>query len=267
MPSTEPAPPPSSRPLAVITGASSGLGEVFARKLAPTHDLLLVARREDKLGALAVELAKSGAKAQVLALDLEIERDVDTLAGRLQSEPRFELLVNNAGFGVSGLFWEGDLAPHERMHRLHVMATLRLCHAALRVLVPRDRGAIINVASVAAFIRGTGSGSYGSTKSWMTAFTEGLHLDLRSIGSKVTVQALCPGFTYTEFHDTMGVSRESRAPRSFWLNANDVVEASLDGLRRGKLYVVPGWRYKLLTAFATKLPHGARIAFESMRKR
>jgi len=147
------------------------------------------------------------------------------------------------------------------------MATLRLCHAALRVLVPRDRGAIINVASVAAFIRGTGSGSYGSTKSWMTAFTEGLHLDLRSIGSKVTVQALCPGFTYTEFHDTMGVSRESRAPRSFWLNANDVVEASLDGLRRGKLYVVPGWRYKLLTAFATKLPHGARIAFESMRKR
>jgi uncharacterized protein len=250
-----------------VTGASSGIGETFARRLAPTHDLLLVARREDRLKALAEELAQAhGGKAQVLACDLELERDVDALADRLRTEPRFELLVNNAGFGVGGLFWEGALNPHDRMHRLHIMATLRLCHAALQALVPRNRGAIINVASVAAFIRGVGSGSYGSTKSWMTAFTEGLHLDLRSIGSKVTVQALCPGFTYSEFHDTMGVQRESRAPRGFWLSADFVVEASLGGLRRGKLYVIPGWKYKILTALVSRLPNRARIAFEYVRR-
>lgn len=256
------------RPLAVVTGASSGIGEIFARKLAPTHDLLLVARRESRLNAIATDIVEAhGGKAHVLVADLELERDVESLAQRLRAEPHFELLVNNAGFGVGGLFWEGTLASHDRMHRLHIMATLRLCHAALRALVPKNRGAIINVASVAAFIRGTGSGSYGSTKSWMTAFTEGLHLDLRSIQSKVIVQALCPGFTYSEFHDTMGVQREARAPRAFWLSPDLVVAASLDGLRTGKLYVVPGWRYKLLTAFATKLPNRVRIAFQSARSR
>jgi uncharacterized protein len=268
MPSTDQNPGSAARPLAVITGASSGIGESFARKLAATHDLLLVARREDRLAALAAELEKAhGGRAQVLACDLELERGVDGLAERLHAEPRFELLVNNAGFGVGGLFWDGPLGPLDRMHRLHVMATLRLCHAALRALVPRDRGAIINVASVAAYIRGVGSGSYGSTKSWMTAFTEGLHLDLRSIKSRVVVQALCPGFTYSEFHDTMGVTRESRAPRAFWLSADMVAAASLDGLRQRRLYVVPGWRYKILTALVTKLPNGARIAFESVRNR
>jgi uncharacterized protein len=256
------------RPLAVVTGASSGIGETFARKLAPTHDLLLVARREDRLHTIAADIAKAhGGKADVLVADLELERDVDLLGQRLRAEPHFELLVNNAGFGVNGLFWEGALAPHERMHRLHIIATLRLCHAALGALVPKNRGAIINVASVAAFIRGTGSGSYGSTKSWMTAFTEGLHLDLRSIKSKVIVQALCPGFTYSEFHDTMGVERETRAPRAFWLSADSVVAESLGGLHSGKLYVVPGWRYKLLVAFATKLPNGIRVAFQSARNR
>lgn len=268
MHSNDQSPGKTTRPLAVITGASSGIGEVFARRLAPTHDLLLVARREDRLSALAADLAKApGQTTQILACDLEHEREVDRLAERLSSEPQFELLVNNAGFGVGGLFWDGPLDPLDRMHRLHVMATLRLCHAALRSLVPKDRGAIINVASVAAYVRGVGSGSYGSTKSWMTAFTEGLHLDLRSIRSKVVVQALCPGFTYSEFHDTMGVTRESRARRAFWLSADFVVKASLDGLRRRKLYVVPGWRYKILTALVTKLPNGGRIAFESVRSR
>jgi uncharacterized protein len=268
MPSTDPNAGTPARPLAVITGASSGIGEIFARRLAPTHDLLLVARREDRLKALAAELARAhGPTTRILVCDLELESEVDRLAERLRSEEQFELLVNNAGFGVGGLFWDSPLEPLDRMHRLHVMATLRLCHAALQTLVPKNRGAIINVASVAAYLRGVGSGSYGSTKSWMTAFTEGLHLDLQSIKSKVFVQALCPGFTYPEFHDTMGVTRESRAPRTFWLSADLVVAASLDGLRRRKLYVVPGWRYKILTALVTKLPNGARIAFESVRRR
>lgn len=262
----DPARPPP-RPLAVVTGASSGLGALFARRLAPSHDLLLVARRGDKLASLAAELAALGAGAEVMVADLSEEGDLERLAGRLRAEPRLDLLVNNAGFGVTGLFWEQDLAANERMHRLHVTATLRLCHAALANLVPRNRGAIINVASVAAFVRGVGSGTYGATKSWMTAFTEGLHLDLRSTGSRVGVQALCPGFTYTEFHDVMAVRRETRASPFFWLSAESVVDASLAALADGRLYVVPTWRYRILVALVTKLPNRLRVAFESARRR
>ncbi len=256
------------RPLAVVTGASSGIGEVFARRLAPTHDLLLVARRRERLESVASGLAAAhGTVAEVMVADLSLEVQVSVLAERLRNEASLELLVNNAGFGISGPFWEQGLEHNEQMHRLHVGATLRLCHAALANLVPRNRGAIINVASVAAFVRGAGSATYGATKSWMTAFTEGLHLDLRSVGSRVTVQALCPGFTYSEFHDVMAVRRETRASRFFWLSADSVVDASLSGLARGRLYVVPTWRYAILVALLTKLPDRMRIAFESARRR
>jgi short-subunit dehydrogenase len=268
MPPTQSAPPAAIRPLAVVTGASSGIGEAFARRLAPAHDLLLVARRKDRLDAVASEVATAhGTRAEILVADLGRQEDVARVAERLRREQNLELLVNNAGFGVDGLFWEGEIASHEQMHRLHILATLKLCHAALGNLVPRNRGAIVNVASVAAFVRGIGSGSYGATKSWMTAFTEGLHLDLRSIKSRVVVQALCPGFTYSEFHDTMGVRRERRAPRFFWLSADRVAAASLAGLRSGRLYVVPGWQYRILTALMTKLPNGLRVALESARPR
>ena len=120
------------------------------------------------------------------------------------------------------------------MHKLHVMATLKLTHAALGKMVARDRGAVVNVSSVAAFIRSARSASYCATKTWMAVFTEALYLELRSVGSNVAVQALCPGFTYSEFHDVAGLDRRGLAPAAFWQSAEEVVEASLDGLRRGK---------------------------------
>jgi len=240
---------------------------VFARRLAADHDLLLVARRQERLEALAAELAaKSGANVRVLAADLSDEQGMARVAERIEAEPRLALLVNNAGFGARGLFWEADLGDAERMHRLHVMATVRLCHAALRNMVPRDAGAIINVASVAAFIRRVGSSNYGATKSWMAVFTEGLHLDLRSIGSGVSVQALCPGFTYSEFHDRMKVDRKTLAPATFWLTADQVVDESLEGLRSRKLFVIPSRRYRILTAVFTKLPVWLRLAIETGSK-
>ncbi|MGH7995310.1 MAG: SDR family NAD(P)-dependent oxidoreductase [Opitutaceae bacterium] len=262
------APTGPSRPVAIITGASSGIGEVFARKLAPYHDLILVARRAYRLEAVAVSLrSAAGAQVEVLPADLGREDDLARVADRVATEPRLALLVNNAGFGLGDLFWKTPIEGLERMHRLHVLATLRLCHAALGNLVPRNRGAIVNVASVAAFVRGVGSGGYGATKSWMTAFTEGLHLDLRSVRSSVTVQALCPGFTYSEFHDTMGVDRRQRAPKWLWLSAERVVDASLAGLRRGRLYVIPSRRYRLLVAIASALPTPFRLALEGARRR
>lgn len=250
--------------LAVITGASSGIGAAFARKLAADYDLVLIARRKERLEELAAELRTArGTHVEVLQADLCIDNDLEKAAVRLANEPRLALLINNAGFGTKGRFWEASLESQTRMHQLHVTAAMRLTHAALGNMVSRGSGAIINVASVASFMRSQGSVSYGATKAWMTAFTEGLHLELKGMGSPVLVQALCPGFTYSEFHDTMAVSRSAMAGSQFWLRADDVVDASLDGLRRGKLFVIPGWRYRVLVSLMTKLPTSLRLAVES----
>jgi short-subunit dehydrogenase len=247
----------------VITGASSGIGSVFARELAAEHNLLLIARRKDKLDSLAEELtSKYGSVVSVLQADLADEKDLKIVADRIAAEPNLALLINNAGFGSRGLFWESDLAGQEQMHRLHVMATVRLTHAALRIMVEKNSGGIINVASVAAFVRRAGSVSYGSTKSWMAIFTEGIYLELKSIQSKVKVQALCPGFTYSEFHDTLKVERKSMAGPSFWLQAEDVVKESLKALPRGKLFVIPGWRYKAIVGLLSVMPAPVRLALE-----
>jgi len=253
-----------AKSLAVITGASSGIGMVFARGLAPQYDLLLVARRQENLAALATELtAQHGCVVEVLPADLSNAGEVNIVAQRIASEPNLALLINNAGFGYRGAFWEADLEVLEKMHRLHVMAVVRLTHAALRVLVAQDRGAIINVASVAAFTQRAVSASYGATKSWLATFTEGLYLDLKKANSAVTVQALCPGFTYSGFHDLLAEDRQRLAPASFWLTAEQVVDDSLKALARGTLFVVPGWRYKLIVALLTKLPTWLKLYLES----
>lgn len=251
------------RTLVAITGASSGIGAAFARTLAPEHDLLLIARRKDRLQALAAQLsAETASRIDILQADLTLERDLVSVAHQIRFDERLVLLVNNAGFGTVGRFWEAPLESQERMHSLHVMATVRLTHAALCNMVPRDYGAVINVASVSAFVRNVGTVSYAATKSWMTTFTEGLYLELRDLGSHVRVQALCPGFTYSGFHEAMGLPRNRLAGAAMWMTAEQVVEASLDGLRRDKLFVIPGWRYKLISAFLKSLPTRLRLALE-----
>ena len=252
-----------NRTLVAITGASSGIGATFARKLAPEHDLLLIARRKDKLQQIAEELtAQYGTQVEILEADLTKEGDVARVADRVATASRLVLLINNAGFGAKGQFWESDLATQEDMHRLHILAPVSLTHAALRNMVPRDIGGIINVASVSAFVRNAGSVSYGATKSWMTAFTEGLYLELQGMKSNVVVQALCPGFTYSEFHDKLSVDRRKLASSPYWLTAEEVVSASLDGLQRRKLFVVPGWRYRLIVAILTTMPTRLRLLTE-----
>jgi uncharacterized protein len=250
-------------PLALVTGASSGLGAVFARKLAAQHyDLLLVGRRLERLEGLAAELASGhGIRAEPFSADLASSDGIDRTAARIESDERLTLLVNNAGFGSKGRFWDVPLETHVRMHRLHIMATMRLCYAALPGMIRRDNGAIVNVSSVAAFARSPGNASYGPTKTWMNAFTEALYLELKSIRSEVRVQALCPGFTVTEFHDVMGVDRRNLS-KSWWFRADDVVAASLGALQKDRLFVIPGLRYRLIAALMTKLPAGLRIAIE-----
>jgi hypothetical protein len=245
----------NTRPLALVTGASAGIGAAYARRLAAQgYDLLLVARRADRLRTLAAELAtRYGVLAEPLPADLIKDADLKAVEDRIAREERLEFLLNNAGFGASGRFYESPVEIQDAMHRLHVMATLRLAHAALRAMTARGKGAVVNVSSVAAFIARPGSISYHATKAWMNSFTEGLYLELKQARSPVRVQALCPGYTLTEFHDVMGVDRKL-APASFWTPVARVVDASLEGLKRGKLFVVPGWRYKFIVSLLRLIP-------------
>jgi len=245
------------RRLALITGASSGIGAAFARALAARgYALVLVARRRERLEELAGELRhNSGIAVEIMAADLARDEDMEAVARKIASEEQLELLVNNAGFGALGDYHEADLCRQMEMHRVHVLATVRLTHAALPGLVARGRGGVINVSSVAAFVRMPGHAGYNATKAWMNAFTECLHLELKRAGSPVRVQALCPGYTYTGFHDALGVDRSEVMPlRSFWMAAEYVVAESLKAFDRGAWLVVPGWRYRWVVGLLRHTP-------------
>jgi short-subunit dehydrogenase len=248
--------------LAVITGASSGIGEAFARQLAARgYHLLLVARREDRLRALAAAItAAHRVPVEILTADLAGDEGRDRVAARIRTAPHLGLLVNNAGFGTVGFFHQAGLPEQDQMHRLHVLTTLALSHAALENLTARTpantasggRG-IINVSSVASFEQAPTNVSYCATKAWMTSFTEGLAIELIVKQSPLRVQALCPGYTYSEFHDRLGMDR-SPIPKQLWMTADFVVAESLRGFDRGQVTVVPGWRYKIIVAFIKAVP-------------
>lgn len=261
--------------LAVITGASSGIGAAFARKLAARgYNLLLIARREDRLRSIADEIsALHHVQAEAFLADLTIDADRERAAARIRAAPDLALLVNDAGFGTMGYFWEADVAGQERMHRLHVLAVVSLTHAALANLVPRGQAGtgVINVSSVAAFNASPDNVSYHATKAWMNAFTEGLATELAGRSSPVTVQALCPGFTLSEFHDTLGMDR-SATPSWMWMTADFVVEESLRGFDRRRLIVIPGWRYRAIMGLIKLVPaswrrRGSIAAVRRYRKR
>ena len=245
--------------LAVVTGASSGIGAEFARQLAARgFDLLLVARRAGRLADLCAELSRRySIDAEPLAADLAVNADVERVAQRLETSPKLTFLVNNAGFGTRGLFWDAPLEGQEAMHRVHVMATMRLCHAALANMVERRAGYIVNVSSVSAFSLSAGGASYCATKAWMNSFTEGLAVDLAVARSAVRVQALCPGFTLTEFHDVLNMNR-GHVPSFLWMQPRDVVEASLRGLEQRKVIVVPGRAYQVIRWLLWALPPSMR---------
>lgn len=249
-------PSATERPLAVVTGASAGLGKVFAQRLAASgHDLALVARDAGRLETLAAELsAAHGISAEAWPADLGRPEDVDRLVGRLRAHPRLAVLVNNAGFGTNGVLAKADPAGQELMLAVHVVATSRLSQAALPGMLARSRGTIINVSSVASFTATLGNVNYCATKAYVRVFSEALALECAGRG--VTVQALCPGFTYTEFHDRVGMDR-GRIPAWLWMGAERVIDESLAAARAGgPVVLVPGKRYK---AIVFLLRYGAWI--------
>jgi short-subunit dehydrogenase len=228
---------------ALITGASSGIGEAFARRLASLgYDLVLVARRKEKLDTIAGDLEKTHpVTVEVLPGDLSKDGDILRIERRIEALDTLTMLVNDAGFGTTGYFSDVDSAKSVAMIAVHVVAPTRLARAALSGMIVRDRGAIINVASPAAFVLFPGNTIYSATKHYLITFSEGLDLELKGTGIKV--QALCPGFTRSGFHDTeeFQEARSESLPDCLWMSAEEVVERSLDALGKKQVVFVPGF--------------------------
>lgn len=239
-------------PTALITGATSGLGAEFARQLARRRaDLVLVARTRDALDTFAVELRNDyGVAVEVIAADLAVTADVERVADRFADEANpIDLLVNNAGFGLPLQFADNAIDDEVRHLRVHVEATMRLMHAAIDAMRGRG-GRIINVASVAGFISRS---TYSACKAWVIGFSRWANAEYSKDG--VSVTALCPGFTHTNFHERMGLAPgHEGVPSWMWLNAADVVREGLRDAALGKSVSVPSWRYKAIVALTKLLP-------------
>ncbi len=235
----------ADRPVALVTGASSGLGERFARDLAATgHDLVVVARHRHNLERLASELAAAHSTVtEVLPADLADPRELALVATRIRDGDPVDVLVNCAGFGSYGRFQDLPVEGETGQVDVNVTALVVLSHAALSVMVPRRSGRLLNVSSTAGFVPGPGSATYSATKAFVTSFTEALHEEVARSGVHVT--ALCPGFTRTNFQARAGV--ETRALPSFaWAEAGPVVAAGLAALEHNHAVCVPGFVNKVV---------------------
>ena len=254
------------RKRALVTGASAGIGEAFARALAAQqHDLVLVARRGDRLEALAKELGeRHQVAASVHVADLAEDAELGELAESIAQDPP-DLLVNNAGFGTLGAFAELDAERELEEIRLNVLALVRLTRAALPGMLARGRGAVVNVSSLAGESAGPFNATYAATKAYVTSFSESLHEELR--GSGVVVQALLPGFTRTEFQEVAGVD-PGAVPAFAWMSPEQVALASLAALRRGDAICIPGLGNRLLGGATALAPRGmARRLLGAIQRR
>jgi len=242
----------STKPVALITGASAGLGEAFARQLAARgFDLILVARRKGKLASLAQQLTHPGIiTVETIPADLATDAGIRKVEQHIRSLERLDLLVNNAGFGLSGTFVDQPVDKALDMLHVHVEASVRLTHAALAGMVRRRSGTIINVSSASAFAPLVGSVMYSATKVFLVNFSKALQLENRR--NRIKIQALCPGFFHSEFHDVMQVNKKA-IPNWMFITADEVARRSLLALRWKAVVYVPELLYRV-GAFFVSLP-------------
>lgn len=249
---------------ALITGPTAGIGRAFAEALASRgHDLVLVARDRARLDELAEHLrTKHAVEVEVITADLADREALAVVEARVADPDRpISLLVNNAGFGHKQPFTENTVDDEHEMLDVLVTAVMRLSHAAIGPMLARGDGAIINVASVAAFLP---RGTYSAAKAYVVSFTRWLDVTYRDRG--VRAMALCPGFVRTEFHERMGVGRGS-APRWMWLDADHLVKEALHDLERGKTISIPSKRYKVLSAAARYTPPSVLGRFQGLGRK
>ena len=247
---------------ALITGATAGIGLEFAHQLARRgHDLVLVARDEARLAAVADELrAAYAVEVETLPADLVVPEQCARVEARLADRGRpVDLLVNNAGFGLKKRFLDNSVDEEQAMLDVLVTAVLRLSHAALGPMTERGRGGIINVSSVAAFLP---RGTYSATKAWVNSFSEWAHNEYRPHGVKV--MSLCPGFTKTEFHERREVKR---GDGFMWLEPEFLVKTALEDFDKGRVYSVPGAQYKAVRALTRVIPSVVLQRYQSMGRK
>jgi len=254
----------SQKPWALVTGASAGIGAEFCRQLAAQgYQLVLVARRADKLQAIADELRNShGANSLIITADLSKNEACQEIVKRLEDENvHIEYLVNNAGYGLPGSFHVPEWQEHTDFIQVMMTVVCELTYRLLPGMQERGRGFIVNVASVAGLVSSSaGHTLYGASKSFLIKFSQSLALENASKGVKVS--ALCPGFTYSEFHD-VNKTREmiSQLPDYLWLDAADVVEDTLKAMSAENVdpVVIPGRQYKFIVFTNRYLPWLAKI--------
>jgi len=234
---------------ALVTGATSGIGESFTRLLASNrYDIVLVARDVPRLQERAQGLeSKYGIKTHVIQADLATDEGCLAIEKYI-AENQVDVLVNNAGFGTSKAFTMSTLEVEQQLLDVLVRTPMRLMHVALPLMKARNNGIIINVSSVAGYIAG---GTYSASKSYLTVLSESLNTELAA--TNVKVSALCPGFTRTEFHQRGKMSMKG-LPNFMWLNSDRLVEQSWRDALKGKAVSVPGWQYKLLVLIVETMP-------------
>jgi short-subunit dehydrogenase len=249
----------------LITGASSGIGEVFARKLAARgRNVLLVARSEDKLITLCNEVGRSNSiRAQYVALDLSKPESAAHLYEEAQQRGLFvDMLINNAGFGSMGQFSKLDLGRELNMIDLNIKSLVELTHLFLPPMIERRQGMIINVASTAAFQPVPFMATYAATKAFVLSFSEALWEENRAHGIKV--MALCPGVTETNFFEA---ARGHKPPARVSQTPEEVVDTALRGLAHGRSHIISGWTNFLMTQSERLVPRSliTRVAGRMMR--
>ncbi len=263
-------PDQQARPWALVTGASAGIGAEFARQLAARgYALVLTARRAERLDSLAAELAlRHGTPAQTIALDLADPDAPAALHARTEAAGiTVEMLVNNAGYGLPGQLISQPWQAHRDFIEVMVTAPIALAWRYFPGMRERGRGYIINIASLAGLIPGSaGHTLYGASKAWLIKFSQSLALEGAPHG--VNVCALCPGFTYTEFHDVNGTRAiVSKMPRYMWMDAATVVTAGIEAVLRGEVVCVPGRVNRLIKLLMKYLPDRTALAMMAKRSK
>jgi hypothetical protein len=261
-------PSPAPDRTAVVTGASSGIGEAIARELARRgYGVTLVARRADKLAALAAELAGRGGRAEVLAADLSDRAARAALLGRVTDLGLVpDILVNNAGLSTLGAVAKSDPEAEINMIEVDVVAVADLCTRFLPGMVERKCGAVLNVASTAAFQPLAGQAAYGAGKSFVLSYTQALWAELRGTG--VTATALCPGPVDTGFGEAAGFDKdeaEAALPRFMWETPEAVAKTGVDGLAKGRPVAIPGAANRVGAMFALAAPKRLLVPFLANR--
>jgi len=255
-------------PTAMVTGASSGIGAAFARRLAADgYRLVLVARNRSRLDDDRATLRAAGAPGvEIIGADpTGRAARLDVCARLTDDEIPVDLLVNNAGMGLGKDFLAATQRELVDQLELNVTAVMALTHAALPGMVARHRGGVINIASIAGMLPGRGS-TYSASKAWVTSFTEGIAMSLQGTG--VRMVAVCPGFVRTEFHQRADIDMTG-TPGFLYTDVNTVVEQALSALRAGRTVVVPGGLYKALAAAAKMAPRALvrKVAYRYERAR